>query len=65
MPDISKCLARYDCPLKQDCYRYTSLSDRWQSYMDFRYDKDKKTCEDFMPVSKSAEKRINALKKSK
>ena len=35
--DISKCPGN-DCPMKEQCYRYTVKPDRFQSYSDFTQD---------------------------
>jgi hypothetical protein len=35
-PDISKC-ANNRCPLRDRCYRFTSLPSDWQSYADFEF----------------------------
>jgi hypothetical protein len=40
MSDISKC-SGLNCPLKEDCYRYTAPKSEWQSYLtDVPYDSD-------------------------
>jgi hypothetical protein len=31
MPDITKCLGT-DCPLKEQCYRFTSKADEYQAF---------------------------------
>jgi hypothetical protein len=36
MPDISKC-ANNKCPLRDNCYRFTSVPSNWQSYADFEF----------------------------
>lgn len=46
MADISMCL-NHECPLKDRCYRYIApVNEHWQSYMDFKYDFEKKECND-------------------
>ena len=37
MPDIAMC-KNNDCPIKEDCYRYTAIADEyWQAYAEFEY----------------------------
>lgn len=36
MADITKCVNE-TCPLKEKCYRYTALSDEYQSVAKFEY----------------------------
>ena len=37
MPDISMC-ANKECPLKEQCYRWTAKASDWQSYADFKFE---------------------------
>ena len=39
MPDIAKC-DNDKCPLKEQCYRWTSEPDEYQSYAHFEPDKE-------------------------
>ncbi len=54
MPDITKCTGQgIDCPLKEDCWRYTAPSDEWQSYFaEMPYDKEKRECKHFWAHNK-------------
>ena len=48
MPDISKCLSEA-CPLKDNCYRYTSKPSEYrQAYADFKYDEEN-GCDSYWP----------------
>lgn len=44
MPDITKCEGG-ECPIKNKCYRYTSPSSMYQSFMGTPYNFEKKECE--------------------
>lgn len=49
MSDISKC-ENLECPLKENCYRYTAPVGYWQSYADFKFEvlpDGKVTCDSF------------------
>lgn len=63
MPDITKCKGGH-CPMKNDCYRYTSeSSDRQAFFIITPYDKEKNWCEYFWNVNRPTE--ITTLKKLK
>jgi hypothetical protein len=49
MPDITMCMGG-DCPLKQDCYRYTAKPSQYlQSYFgEIPYDTEAKECDSFL-----------------
>jgi hypothetical protein len=49
MPDITMCMGG-DCPLKQDCYRYTANPSPYlQSYFgEIPYDNEAKECDSFL-----------------
>ena len=36
MADISKCVGS-NCPVRNNCYRYTAPASSYQSYVDFQY----------------------------
>jgi hypothetical protein len=38
MPDITMC-KNNNCPMKNDCYRYTAIPNAYQSYSLFEFDK--------------------------
>ncbi len=46
MADISKCKG-VNCPLRKKCYRYTATEGHWQTWADFTYNKETKSCEYF------------------
>lgn len=47
MTDISKCVGT-DCPLKDQCYRYTApASEHWQAYIAPPYNAEKGDCDMF------------------
>lgn len=47
MADISKCSGK-DCPLKEQCYRYTAPDSKWQLRLVIvPYKKETNTCEMF------------------
>lgn len=46
MPDISMC-ANKDCPLKENCYRFTAKPSEYQSYAEFQIDDESGECSGF------------------
>lgn len=46
MPDISMC-ANKDCPLKENCYRFTAKPSEYQSYVEFQIDDESGECSGF------------------
>jgi hypothetical protein len=53
MPDITMCEGK-DCPLKEDCYRYTAIPNEYrQSYfMNPPYNKEEGKCDHHMEIWK-------------
>jgi hypothetical protein len=49
MPDISLCV-NDDCPLKDTCYRRQAEPSQLQSYSDFKYDCNLKTCWNYISM---------------
>jgi len=50
MSDIDKC-SGIDCPLSKTCYRFTaSISEFWQWWGKFEYNKQTKTCDFYWEV---------------
>ena len=50
MPDISMCENK-DCPSKKKCYRFMAKpSPVWQTYAEFKPEKDKYKCDYFMKI---------------
>jgi len=50
MPDISMCENK-DCPSKEKCYRFMAKpSPVWQTYAEFKVEKGKKKCDNFMKI---------------
>lgn len=50
MPDISMCKNK-ECPSKKKCYRFMAKSNPlWQSYAEFKPEKDKDKCDYFMKI---------------
>ncbi len=48
--DNAMCLNE-KCPLHKTCYRFIGpANDMWQSYMDFKYDGKKKSCDNYWLV---------------
>lgn len=43
MPDISKC-NNYQCPSKEQCYRFTSEPNTYQTYADFKPEEGEDKC---------------------
>ena len=55
--DNAMCLNE-QCPLHKKCYRFTGpANDRWQSYMDFKYNEEKKECDGFWEVVKEKKRK--------
>jgi hypothetical protein len=53
MPDISMCTNK-DCPLKETCYRFKAIPDKYrQSYGGFAPD-DKGECKYYWPLKKDS-----------
>ena len=49
MPDITLCSGK-NCPLKEECYRFTTEPDDLQSYfLTIPYDRETKECKYLMP----------------
>lgn len=46
MPDISKC-RNLNCPSKEQCYRFTSEPNLYQTYSDFKPEEGKDKCDYF------------------
>ncbi len=63
MPDITKCQG-ITCPIKENCYRYTSEADMYQSYFgSVPYDYENNKCEHFwQDKSVQRENIINIMK---
>jgi hypothetical protein len=52
MPDISMCWGE-NCPLKNDCYRFTAKASQWQYYFtSIPFDHEKHECEFYMEDTK-------------
>ena len=47
MADITKCEG-IGCSVAQQCYRYTSISDKWQSYFAYMPSPTGRQCEYFI-----------------
>lgn len=59
MTDLSKCSGA-DCPLRENCHRYTSPADKlWQTVISPAYDVKRNFCWNKVS-SKSVEKRLEA-----
>lgn len=53
MPDITKCIGT-NCPLKENCYRYTSKSSHYQSFfMEVPFNKKTNSCEKQIQINLS------------
>lgn len=46
MPDISKCNGIM-CPIRDTCYRFTSIPDMFQAYSVFNYKYETESCEHY------------------
>ena len=51
MNDICKCTNNL-CPIRIDCYRYRAIGSQRQAYNCFKYDEEKKSCDNFYPIEK-------------
>ena len=49
MPDITMCDGK-DCPVCDDCYRFTAKPSDLQSYMQAPWDFDKEECKYYLEV---------------
>ena len=49
MADITKCKG-IGCSVAKQCYRYTSISDKWQSYFAYMPSPSGKECKYFIQV---------------
>jgi len=49
MTDIAACEGK-DCPIKENCYRFMCPRDEYQWYADFKYDHEKKECQNFYSI---------------
>lgn len=50
MPDISMC-NNTTCPSKEECYRFKAIPNNYQSYSNFKPEKNENKCEYFLKIN--------------